>query len=338
MKGNYTSMKMKSFTSSVIIAVVLAALPLQSQAHCDTMDGPVVTDAKQALEKGDVIPVLKWVKKAQESEIRAAFARTLAVRKQSAEAKDLADLYFFETLVRVHRVGEDEPYTGLKPHGTPVEPDIAAADRAIAAGSAESLLKDVSEGEAAGVRQRFQRVMESKKHAEESIEAGREYVEAYVQFIHHAEHEGEAAETKGVQHPTDTHSGGSATIGETEAKQALEKLERDWADAVKRRDVEAISRIQADDFEFTGPAGELWTKTRSLDFIKAGNLQITSFELSDFRVRLYDDMAVVNFRVVWFGNSGGMDISGPQRMTDVWAKRDGRWQCVASHTTRIPPQ
>ena len=119
------------------------------------------------------------------------------------------------------------------------------------------------------------------------------------------------------------------------AVQALQKLEREWADAVKRRDVRFISQIQADDFEFTGPAGEVWTKTRSLDFIRAGMLEIRSFELSEFKVRVYGDTAVVSFRVDWNGTSGGTDISGPQRMTDVFVKRDGRWQCVASHTTRI---
>ncbi len=123
----------------------------------------------------------------------------------------------------------------------------------------------------------------------------------------------------------------------TKTEQALQALERQWADAVVRRDAEAINRIQADDFEFTDPAGGIWTKARALEFIKAGRLQIDSFEMSDFKIRIYGDTAVVNFRVVWNGKSDGNDISGAQRVTDVFVKRDGNWRCVSSHTTRIPP-
>jgi len=119
------------------------------------------------------------------------------------------------------------------------------------------------------------------------------------------------------------------------AKEALWKLEHEWARAVQHRDVDSISRILADEYEFTGPGGEIWTKTRVLDFIKAGDLQINSFGLVDIKVRSYGATAVVNFRVVWNGTSRGVDISGPQQMTDVFVCRDGCWQCVASQTTPI---
>ena len=88
----------------------------------------------------------------------------------------------------------------------------------------------------------------------------------------------------------------------------------------------------------TDPAGQVWTKTRGLDAIKAGDLAIDAFELSELKVRLYDNTAVVTLRIVWHGQFRGTDISGPQRMTDMFVKRDGRWQCVASQATRIPPQ
>lgn len=75
-------------------------------AHCDTLDGPVIADAGMALDKGDVTPVLKWVKKGAEPGIRAAFDAALAERAKSKEAKEKADTKFFETLVRVHRMGD----------------------------------------------------------------------------------------------------------------------------------------------------------------------------------------------------------------------------------------
>ncbi len=156
------------------------------KAHCDTMDGPVVKTAQAALEKGDVTPVLKWVKPPQEAEVRAAFQKTRAVRGLGQQAKDLADKYFFETLVRLHREGEGAPYTGLKPAGA-VEPIIAASDKALAAGSVDELTKEITQLIAEGIRHRFTETTEKKRHADESVAAGREFVEAYVEFTHYVE-------------------------------------------------------------------------------------------------------------------------------------------------------
>ncbi len=177
--------------SIVLVFIAVSAwhwliFPSPLGAHCDTLDGPVVQDARQALEKGDVTPVLKWVQPAFETPIREAFAKTLAVRKLGTEARDLADMYFFETLVRIHREGEGAPYTGLKPAGE-VEPGIAAADKAIESGSLEEVLKHLNTALAAGVQERFNRVLETKKHADHNVQAGREFVEAYVTFIHYVE-------------------------------------------------------------------------------------------------------------------------------------------------------
>jgi hypothetical protein len=155
-------------------------------AHCDTLDGPVVMDARLALEKGDATPILKWVRADKEAEIREAFQKTLAVRGLSTQAKDLADMYFFETLVRIHREGEGAPYTGLKPAGE-VEPGIAAADKAIETGSVDELLNHLNAALGSGVREHFKKAIEAKKHSEHNVEAGREYVAAYVTFIHYIE-------------------------------------------------------------------------------------------------------------------------------------------------------
>ena len=182
---------------SVLAAVAaVLLLPRGAGAHCDTLDGPVVTDAKAALEKGDVTPVLKWVKKAAEDELRTAFLKTLTVRAKGPEAKELADLYFFETLVRLHRAGEGAPYTGLKPAGA-VEPIVAASDKALDSGSADGLVNHVGHSVANGIRKRFEGVVEAKKHADESVEAGRAYVAAYVEFVHYVERLDEVAASAG---------------------------------------------------------------------------------------------------------------------------------------------
>lgn len=166
---------------------ILFLIPQVAVAHCDTLDGPVVTTAKAALDKGDVTPVLKWVKPEYESEVREAFSKTLAVRAKGPEAKKLADMYFFETLVRIHRAGEGAPYTGLKPAGTDLGPVVAEADRALETGESEGLVKLVTGEAADGIRERFRHAFEKKKHADESVKAGREFVEAYVEFVHYVE-------------------------------------------------------------------------------------------------------------------------------------------------------
>jgi hypothetical protein len=188
--------------ATTLAVLAILAPTAVAWAHCDTLDGPVVTDARLALEKGDVTPVLKWVKPAAEAEIREAFRKTLLVRAKGAEAREMADLYFFETLVRVHREGEGAPYTGLKPADA-VEPIIAMSDKALDSGSVDPLLKAVTEDVAKGIRERYRHVLEAKKHAKESVDAGRRFVEAYVIYTHYVEHLHADATTNPSHHAED---------------------------------------------------------------------------------------------------------------------------------------
>ncbi len=179
------------------VALSILLLPPVAAAHCDTADGPVVKAAQLALNSGDITPVLRWVKPQDEPEIRAAFARALKVRTLDVEARELADTYFFETLVRVHRAGEGVPYSGLKPAGTGVAPGIALADKALDTGSVRTLVQHVAGEVSEGIQQRFARVQESRAHADQSVEAGRAYVAAYVEFIHYVERLQNAAPQSG---------------------------------------------------------------------------------------------------------------------------------------------
>ena len=188
---------------SVLAGTLLSAagfLAPRALGHCDTLDGPVVLAAKTALERKDVTPVLKWIKQGDEVEIKAAFAKTLAVRTKGAEARELADQFFFETLVRVHRAGEGAPFTGLKPAGTPLEPPIAEADQALETGSPDKVIKLVTQEAAAGIRKRFAETQEKKAHAEHNVEAGRAFVAAYVEYVHYIEALHQAAKAAGAHH------------------------------------------------------------------------------------------------------------------------------------------
>lgn len=179
--------KKRSNKVAALLAVVGLSLPLSAYPHCDTMDGPVVAAARLALELRDVTPVLKWVRQANEAEVRQAFTQTEVVRAQGPEARDLADKYFFETVVRIHRAGEGEPFTGLKPAGTEVGPAVARADEALKTESVDRVLKLIDDEAAAGIRRRFALVREKQKHSADSVEAGREYVAAYVDYVHFIE-------------------------------------------------------------------------------------------------------------------------------------------------------
>lgn len=191
------------FLRTVLTGALVSTLGLlapRAFAHCDTMDGPVVLAAKAALEHKEVTAVLKWVKKDDEAQIKAAFAKTLAVRMKGPEARELADQFFFETLVRIHRAGEGAPFTGLKPAGTELGPAIEGADKALASGSVDKVVKLVTDEAVAGIRRRFAAAHEKQAHAEHNVEVGREYVAAYVEFVHYVEGLHQAAQAAGAHH------------------------------------------------------------------------------------------------------------------------------------------
>lgn len=192
---------------NLLLAGVLLLAPTVALAHCDGMDGPVVKAAQKALQTGDVNLVLIWVQKNDEAEIRKAFAETMAVRKLGPEAKNLADRYFFETLVRLHRAGEGAPYTGLKPAGRDLGPAIPAADKALEDRNLEPLLKLINAAGEKGLQEHFRRALQGADFQTANVEAGRAYVKAYVEFIHYVERLYEAA-TK----PVSGHAGEPSEI------------------------------------------------------------------------------------------------------------------------------
>lgn len=187
-------MNVRMRTVAAISLVTASLWTVSAQAHCDTLDGPVVSTARKALESGNVNPVLAWVQAKDEAEIRSAFQKALNVRKSGGEARELADMYFFETLVRVHRTGEGAPYTGLKPAGT-TEPPVAAADKAIATGRLQELASVISRRTEQGLHRHFEQVMAKKRYDANDVAAGRSYSNAYVEFVHYAERLYNASET-----------------------------------------------------------------------------------------------------------------------------------------------
>lgn len=200
-------MTTRSFARFPWLLVALAMsvlLPARVFAHCDGLDGPVVTSARAALEARNVALVAIWVQPQDEPEIRRAFEQTLVVRSLSPQAKALADRFFFETVVRVHRAGEGAAFTGLKPAGRDLGPAIPAADKALEERSLEPVVTLLADTMRDRLRQHFDEAVTARTYDVGDVAAGREYVRAYVQFIHYVERLYETSTTDAHGHFDDT--------------------------------------------------------------------------------------------------------------------------------------
>lgn len=158
-----------------------------AHAHCDSLDGPVVEDARIALEKGDITPVLKWVTEGQEQELRSVFRETVEVRHISNKVRNVADHRFFETLVRLHREAEGASFTGLKPAGTDFGPAIPAAEKALEEGSLRDVYELLTKEIHNGLHHYYEAVQRLSNYDPDDVEAARAWADAYVKYMHYIE-------------------------------------------------------------------------------------------------------------------------------------------------------
>lgn len=168
---------------AVAVAVALASLPGLARAHCDTADGPVAKAVAQSLAKKDIDPTRVWVKPEADEELASAFKKALAVRGLSPEARELADESFLATAIRLHRAGEGEPFSGIKPAGTDPGAGVRAADEAIATGALSPVEKLLGREHGAALVERF-KPLAGKPVPPKDVAEGRRWVEAYVVFVH----------------------------------------------------------------------------------------------------------------------------------------------------------
>jgi hypothetical protein len=206
---------MHSQLTILALALAMSLVASKGLSHCDTTSGPVIPEAKAALEKGDVTPILKWIARENEAEVKAAFAKVVAVRAKGPEAKELADQYFLETLVRLHRAGEGFPFTGIKDE--PPEKIVQLSDQALAAGSPDELIKKIQGHIGEAIRTKFNKVIETAKGKDKSVEVGRAYVAAYIEYMHFIEEihtavmsTGHHAEAGATPNPHAIHAGATA--------------------------------------------------------------------------------------------------------------------------------
>lgn len=184
---------MKQLVRMVFIAALflgaLFVFPSHASAHCDTLDGPVITAAKKAMETDNANYILIWVKPEHEDEIRKALRRAIKKKKaaKTQAEKDKAEMELFETLVRIHREGEGAAYEGIKPARS-VEPEIALADKAVKTGTVDEVLTHIrSSHNREIILHLFHTVKATSGYNTDDVSSGRKFIEAYVVFIHAVE-------------------------------------------------------------------------------------------------------------------------------------------------------
>jgi ketosteroid isomerase-like protein len=121
-------------------------------------------------------------------------------------------------------------------------------------------------------------------------------------------------------------------------QQILIGLERRWNEAFYRKDVAFIESILADEFVATYDDGSRGDKARELALVAEFNQKVVSAVLDEFTVKVYRDTAVVWFTLHLVGIKQGQRSELMLRYSDVWVIRDGRWQCVSAHSTRVNPK
>ena len=215
--------------SLLMSLAIVAAIPTMASAHCDTMGGPTVADGEKAIEYNNVNYVLKWVTPENEKEISEIFDLTMKVKDLSPEAKKLSENYFFENLVRIHRAGEGESFTGVKPLGTAIDEKVLAADKSIEVGNLSPLENLVEEDKMPELKERFEKVMALKDYDVNDVEAGREYIEAYVSFFKFAEGEEEGHGAAEGNHGAEvSHDTKASTTNVTGASSSWKQNSTGW--------------------------------------------------------------------------------------------------------------
>lgn len=165
------------------LGMMMLVFSLPSFAHCDSYDGPVIQDALKALNKEKATFVMKWIDKEHEAEISSLFNKTVKLKKGDAEVYKIVEKHFLETLVRLHREGEGAPFTGLKPAGS-TTPIVQMADKSIENKEVKTLLTNLNKHIQKEITEKYEKVNALSKVKDNSIEEGRAYVLAYVEYTH----------------------------------------------------------------------------------------------------------------------------------------------------------
>ena len=170
---------------SFMIALFLGMIINHSQSfsHCDTESGPVIKAAKQAIKTGNVNYILIWVQKDDSEKIIEVFNKTILNIKKDPTNQENYEKELFTTLLKVHREGEGAEFSGIKDDNTVLKP-IKMADSAIDDGSIKEVSKMVTNHIERVITEKFTELEHARQFDVNDVEAGREYVRKYVEFMH----------------------------------------------------------------------------------------------------------------------------------------------------------
>ena len=120
------------------------------------------------------------------------------------------------------------------------------------------------------------------------------------------------------------------------ADEEIAQLQRDWAEAVQQRDMAALEQLLGEEFTLTTGRKDAEVRRRQewLDVTRE-SYEVDQWAYEEMDVRVYGDAAVVRSRYRQTARMGGADRTGVYLMTDVWVRRDGRWQAVTRHISPL---
>ncbi|MEN6322238.1 MAG: DUF6448 family protein [Proteiniphilum sp.] len=189
MKTRNYSLKSNLLQSAFILSLIVAFSFVNVQpasAHCDSFDGPALQDAAKALETNNVNLVLKWINTDMEAEVVPLFHKTYSLKNGDKEVYEIVKKHFYETFIRLHREMEGAPFTGLKPAGTTAQITVMS-DKALNTGDFASLLKALNKHVNSQLQEKYDKTAALYKVKDNSVEEGRQFVKAYVDYTHSVE-------------------------------------------------------------------------------------------------------------------------------------------------------
>jgi ketosteroid isomerase-like protein len=124
--------------------------------------------------------------------------------------------------------------------------------------------------------------------------------------------------------------------GNSKAEQEILKFIDDWIDALKRNDAAALDALVADDFHIILADGQTRDKEQELAPSKSGDIKFEHLSAEDVKVFVSGDTAIATGIGIYRGTARGQAFEGRERFFDVYQKRKGRWQVLASRSTPAP--
>ncbi len=189
MKTKNYLLKKRMFKATLILSLIaiFSFISIQpASAHCDSYDGPALVDAEKALLTNNVDLILKWIDVDMEDEVVPLFHKTYSLKNGDKEIYEIVKKHFFETFIRLHREMEGAPFTGLKPAGTTAHITVMS-DKALETGDLKNLLKVLNNHINSQLQEKYDKTKALYKVKDNSVEEGRAYVEAYVDYTHSLE-------------------------------------------------------------------------------------------------------------------------------------------------------